>query len=50
VFTIIDIEYIIKQNGDSRIPKNPKEGLIDLDNLSRKMVDNLWREIGQMSR
>jgi 3-hydroxyisobutyrate dehydrogenase-like beta-hydroxyacid dehydrogenase len=41
-----DVEKIIKQNGDHRVLKKAKEGLINLDYLSRKTLDALWTEFG----
>jgi hypothetical protein len=45
-----EIERIIKQSGDQRVLKKAKEGLVNLDHLSRKTLDNLWLEFGQMQK
>jgi regulator of replication initiation timing len=41
-----DVEKIIKQNGDQRVLKKAKEGVVNLDYLSRKTLDALWTEFG----
>jgi hypothetical protein len=41
-----EIEKIIKQNGDQRVLKKSKDGLINLDHLSRKSLDRLWLQYG----
>jgi hypothetical protein len=41
-----DAEKIIKQNGDQRVLKKAKEGVVNLDYLSRKTLDALWAEFG----
>jgi type IV secretory pathway VirB4 component len=41
-----EVERIIKQNGDQRVLKKAKEGLVNLNHLSRKTLDSLWNEFG----
>jgi hypothetical protein len=39
-----EVARIVKQNGDQRVLKKAKEGLVNLDHLSRKTLDSLWHE------
>jgi hypothetical protein len=42
-----EIEKIIKQGGDQRILKKSKTGVLNLDHLSRKTLDELWLRYGR---
>lgn len=37
-----DVEQIIRQNGESRVIKKSKDGVINLEYLSHKTLDALW--------
>ncbi|OHS97340.1 Bromodomain containing protein [Tritrichomonas foetus] len=41
-----EAEQIIKKNGDHRVLKKSKDGVLNLDNLSRKTLDALWIRFG----
>ncbi|KAH0788188.1 Bromodomain containing protein [Histomonas meleagridis] len=41
-----EVEKIIKNGGDQRVLKKNKEGLVNLDSLSRKSLDELWLKYG----
>jgi hypothetical protein len=37
-----EVEKVIKQGGDQRVLKKSKNGVLNLDQLSRKTLDELW--------
>ena len=41
-----EVEQILKKGGEQRILKKAKDGVIDLDGLSRKTLDTLWKRFG----
>ena len=42
-----EIEQLIKKSGDHRILKKCKDGVINLDSLSRKTLDLIWNKFGK---
>ena len=41
-----EVEQILKKGGEQRILKKAKDGVVDLDHLSRKTLDTLWLKFG----
>lgn len=41
-----EVEQVIKKEGEQRVLKKAKDGIVSLDNLSRKTLDAMWEQLG----